>query len=343
MDRRTFLGCCGVAGLTVALGQPSLAAPASLVIADPHAHPFQLQGSRTYDRTTPTVDSMKQAGVALSAFSAVGDMTYYRGHTGNPFSHTENQLRKVANLEQSGQIALVLKPADLSSIGAPGAPLAGLMAIEGGDALDGLLANLAAFYEYGVRMLTLMHDRDNEIGFSQRSPSDGPLTPFGIKLVEKMNALGMVVDVAHAKAGTLKSIAEVSAAPLIDSHTSPSLAGDDGSASRRLRSWAELELIAKSGGLVCSWPFGYTAGGAQRTTLKQWADEIAMMKTRLGIEHCGLGTDGGGGLPRAVDGWQSIASLPALIAAMQEAGLTQADIAAFVGGNFLRLLKRTLA
>ena len=48
---------------------------------------------------------------------------------------------------------------------------------------------------------------------------DGPLTPFGIKMVERMNELGMVLDVAHAKIETLKGIAEITKAPLIDSHT----------------------------------------------------------------------------------------------------------------------------
>ena len=48
---------------------------------------------------------------------------------------------------------------------------------------------------------------------------DGPLTPFGIKVVERMNELGMVLDVAHAKIETLKGIAEITKAPLIDSHT----------------------------------------------------------------------------------------------------------------------------
>jgi microsomal dipeptidase-like Zn-dependent dipeptidase len=67
------------------------------------------------------------------------------------------------------------------------------------------------------------------------------------------------------------------------------------------------------------------------------------MKARLGIEHVGFGTDSGGGLPRVVSGWSSQASLPALIAAMREAGLSQADIAAYVGGNVLRVLRQVLS
>lgn len=355
MERRRFLGYCAAAGWSFAVcdlangagpgesaaedGKPS----GRLLIADAHSHPFPMLGGRRSDSTTPTVEGMKQAGMVVCSFSAVGDMTYYPGRFGSPYNETQNQLRQVMRLEEKGQVRLISKSSDLKPLLASRNIVGAVMAIEGADALEGKLQNLGAFHEYGVRLITVVHDRDNEVGFNQRSGNDGPLTPFGVQLIEKMNKLGMAIDVAHTKLRTLKSIAEVSAAPLVDSHTSPFPPGEEGSGSRRLRTWHEMETIAKTGGVVCTWPFAYSANNAQRNTLKDWAGEIVQMKARLGIEHCGLGTDGGGGLPRLVKGWESIASLPNLIAAMREAGLTQEDIAAFVGGNFVRLLDKCLA
>ena len=154
-----------------------------------------------------------------------------------------------------------------------------------------------------------------------------------------INELGILIDVAHSKTKTLKSIAAVSKSPIIDSHTNPLPYGhDDATQSQRLRTWPEMEMIAKTGGLICTWPFAYFNDKVQRTTLKHWAEEISQMKTRLGIEHCGLGTDGGGHLPQFVKGWESIKSLHKLILAMRDAGLSQEDIASYVGGNFLRVL-----
>ncbi|MCX7148317.1 MAG: membrane dipeptidase [Rhodocyclales bacterium] len=355
MERRRFLNYCSATGLSAVLSDwsfgrdPETAAAAAgngtagLLIADPHAHPYPLRGSRSYDPSTPTIEIMKQLNMALCSFSAVGDMTFMRGHSGMPFADTKNQLRIVKRMEEQGEIRLLLKAADLPALIASHTAPAGLMAVEGGDALEGKLQNLDALHEYGVRLMTLMHERDNEIGFNQRSGSDGPLTPFGASVVEKMNALGMVIDVSHAKGNTLKGIAEVSAMPLVDSHTSPFLPGEEGSGLRRLRTWREMETIAGTGGLVCTWPLAYSGKNSERNTLKQWAEEIVQMKARLGMEHCGLGTDGGGGLPRFVKGWESIASLPDLIGEMRQAGLTQGDIAAYVGGNFLRLLAKCLA
>ena len=156
--------------------------------------------------------------------------------------------------------------------------------------------------------------------------------------------MGMVVDVAHVKAQTLKGIAEVTAAPLIDSHTNPMAYGYRHPKPTRLRYWNEMELVAKTGGIVCTWPAAYSKKYRfPRTTLKHWADEIVEMKKRIGIEHVGLGTDGGGNLRQKVKGWHSILSLPGLIRAMKEAGLSRDDIVAYTGGNFLRVLNQCLS
>lgn len=354
MDRRKFLGCCAATGLSSAFCTPAFGnAPddaladqgkvtTRFLIADAHAHPYQLHGSRSYDSSTPTIAIMKSLGMALCSFSAVGDMSFRRGRSGSPFDDTQNQLRQVRRLEEKGDLRLILTSADVQSLVASPAVIGGLMAIEGGDALEGKLPNLDAFHREGVRLMTVVHDRDNEIGYNQRSGTDGSLTPFGIKVIERMNELGMVVDVAHTKTGTLKGIAEVCAMPLVDSHTSPFLACEEGSGPRRLRSWPEMELVARSGGVVCSWPLAYSGRHSQRMTFSQWAEEIVRMKARLGIEHCGLGTDGGGGLSHLISGWESVASLPELISALSQAGLSEANIAAFVGGNFLRVLGKCL-
>ncbi|MGV8057924.1 MAG: dipeptidase [Smithellaceae bacterium] len=348
MKRREFLGYCVAAGVTIGLGglgswveantslsQADIDQLRGLRIADAHAHPCQLIAGGKYDATTPTIEIMKQIGMFASSFSAVGD----RGG----ITLTFNQLKKVKKMAEEKQVKLILTASDILSLKVSNYLPGAIMAIEGADALEGKIENLDRFYDYGVRIITVLHDRNNELGFNQRSQSDGPLTAFGIQIVEKMNELGMLIDVAHSKTGTLKGIVEVSKAPIIDSHTNPLPYGyETNSRSQRLRTWPEMELIAKTGGLICTWPYAYFNDKIQRTTLKHWAEEILQMKTRLGIEHCGFGTDGGGHLPQVVKGWESIASLPKLIAAMREVGLSQDDIVAYVGGNFLRILNGCL-
>ena len=142
-------------------------------------------------------------------------------------------------------------------------------------------------------MITLVHFGDNELGeaMTQRpglgtGPKRSGLTRAGQKVVERMQEIGVVVDVAHASSLTLKQIAEMTAKPIIDSHTSPCAFEDH---CGRLRRWQDMELVARSGGIICTWPFSYRRGAISRLTFSDWARENKEMKDRLGMDHVGPG------------------------------------------------------
>ena len=304
---------------------------------DAHAHPHSFFSDRP-DATTPTLAMMKEASLAVCVFSAVGDRIYnLRGGArgGKPKFDTAGQLDRVKGWAKDGDISLIKKKADLDNLQTE--QLEAIVGIEGGDALEGNLENLDYFYvEYSVRMITLMHDRTNEIGGHQRAAlNDSGLTPFGRKLVEGMNQRGIIIDVAHAGSNTLKDISALSAKPVVDSHTSPSPREEP---LGRFRSWPEMEQVAKTGGLICTWPLAYPG----RRTLDDWAKEIVTMKTRLGMDHVGLGTDGGGRLPKTVEGYRNILDLPKLVRAMAEEGLSRTEIQAYLGGNLERVVRACL-
>jgi microsomal dipeptidase-like Zn-dependent dipeptidase len=101
-----------------------------------------------------------------------------------------------------------------------------------------------------------------------------------------------------------------------------------------------MEMVARTGGVICLWPLAYEGRGVRRETLRDWAQDVLEIKRRLGIEHVGLGTDGGGQLPARVKGYHDVADLRSLAASLQEVGLTGSDIAAFFGGNFLRVFRQ---
>ena len=156
-----------------------------------------------------------------------------------------------------------------------------------------------------------------------------------------LQGLGMIVDVAHAHSVTLKQIAEMSSKPLVDLHTSPCSSGDP-SVCRRFRTWKDMELVAKTGGVVCTWPFAYESRRLVRLTFFDWAKEILEMKKRLGMEHVGLGTDGGGYLPRLIEGYRDVSDLLTLAKTMQEVGFSHEEVAAYMGGNFYQVLKNCI-
>ena len=74
--------------------------------------------------------------------------------------------------------------------------------------------------------------------------------------------------------------------------------------------------------------------------VEDWAREIRTFSDYFGIGHVALGTDSGGGLPTYIDGWQDITSLNLLKEAMLAEGFEKGEMAAFMGGNVLRVLHR---
>lgn len=350
MKRRDFLKNAALLGAALAAGAwpgvtqadppPGLA---GLLIIDTHAHPDM--GAFWRD-TSASWRYMAVAGLAVGSFAAIGDGR----HIGLDRSYPGRSNRAIA-LEQlrnwregiiaAGKVALVAKAADIPAPGPekPGA----ILGVEGGDALEGKVEAVDEFYRLGVRIITLVHYHNNELGdiMYARSGFDaglpgGGLSAAGRKIVARMQTLGMVVDVAHAERKTLRDVAAVTDAPLIDSHTGPNYQDQPGGVGRT-RSWAEMETVAATGGVVCVFPMAQPG-----QTIAEWARVLKDMKDRIGAEHIGLGTDGGGSLPRLYGGYRDVRDLGKLVAAMAEAGFSAEEIAAFMGKNLHRVLAKCL-
>ena len=357
MNRRQFLRYSASWGATLACGniisscaQAPIKPPMdqtllkSLRIMDAHAHPDQFHNNRRFPvDETSTLHTIKAVKMGASSFSAVGDSSRPYGISLSYYQSAKVQLRWVQGLAQSGKVKLVLKAADVPRGIEPNFPSGAILAMEGGDPLEGNPDRVNEFYQLGARMITLVHYHNNELGdimakYKSREPCPprNGLTQPGRKVVERMQELGMVVDVAHAHPSTLKQVVEMTSRPLLDSHTSP-CSSEDSSKCLRYRTWKDMERVAKTGGVVCTWPIQRSA----RKTFLDWAKEILEMKKRLGMDHVGLGTDGGGGIT-CIDGYRDVRDLVHLVAAMQEVGLSYQDIQSYLGENFFRILQQCI-
>lgn len=341
-----FLASCAQTPVASHTPDPTTA---SLRIIDAHAHPDQFYSFHTR-RVDPSaaMDTILAAGLSGCSFAAVGDLVSISrgGVSGSEFTTTRGQLERARKLIDAAQLTVARNAADLT-IGENTMPRA-ILAIEGGDCLEGNTRHLPEFYSLGVRSICLMHYTINEIGdIATEKPKHNGLTPFGKRVVEKMQEMGMVVDVAHAHSLTLKDIAAISSRPIMDSHTSPAPVDNPSESTekaiRRMRSWKEMEWVAKTGGVIGTWPLRYAQAGWQRESFADWAKEILQMKSRLGIEHVALGTDGGGMLPRTIVSYSDYRDLKKLAAAMEEVGLSTEDIHAFMSGNFTRVFNACVA
>ena len=95
------------------------------------------------------------------------------------------------------------------------------MGAEGGHSINNSLATLRALYELGVRYMTLTHNDNIDWADSATDePRHGGLTRFGEEVVREMNRLGMLVDLSHVAASTMRDALRVSEAPVLFSHSS---------------------------------------------------------------------------------------------------------------------------
>ena len=270
---------------------------------------------------------------------------------------------------------LALTAADIERIHRRG-KIASLIGMEGGHSIDNSLAVLRMTYALGARYMTLTHTKNTDwADAAGDKPEHHGLTPFGEQVVREMNRLGMLVDLSHVTADTMRAALKVSQAPVIFSHSSayalcpsPRNVPDD-----------VLAMTARNGGvvMVCFLP-GYltergrlalTALDSEETRLRSqypedsapykeavaaWrkahpspheaslrdvADHIDHIRTVAGIDHVGIGSDFEGfrGPP---DGLEDVSCYPALLAELMRRGYSHEDIKKVAGLNVLRVLKQ---
>jgi membrane dipeptidase len=128
-----------------------------------------------------------------------------------------------AERRSNGELSIVRSREDLTRFlearKAKRSRVAGVLAIEGLQALDGKLENVDTLFRAGFRMMGLTHFFDNEVAGSAHGVSHGGLTPLGRDVIARMEALGIIVDLAHASPRTIEETLALSTRPVVVSHT----------------------------------------------------------------------------------------------------------------------------
>ena len=208
---------------------------------------------------------------------------------------------------------------------------AALLAIEGLHALDGRLESVDTLFAHGYRMMGLTHFFDNEVAASAHGVSHAGLTPLGAQVIQRMESLGVLVDLAHASTQTISEALALATRPVVVSHTGvagtcpgPRNLTDD-----------QLRAIASNGGVV---GIGYWDGAVCQLGARSTAHAIRHAVTVAGIDHVGLGSDfdGATSTPFATD------RLAEMTQALMDQKFTSAEIAQIMGGNVLRVLRDVL-
>jgi membrane dipeptidase len=252
--------------------------------------------------------------------------------------------------------------------------VASLLGIEGGHAIEGSLGALRAYFELGVRYMTLTHNATLEwADAATDGHRHGGLTRFGEEVVREMNRLGMLVDLSHASDETMEDALRVSEAPVVFSHSSARALCDH----PRNVPDAVLAKVKANGGVVmvtfvsaflspelakASGPLwkeyeertrGVTDPAERErigrdvaarmpkvtVTIAQVADHVDHVRKVAGADHVGLGGDydGNDSWP---EGLEDVSGYPRLLAELARRGWSDEDLGKLASGNVLRAMRR---
>lgn len=210
-------------------------------------------------------------------------------------------------------------------------PTGAMLTIEGLQNLEGKAANLDRLYAAGFRMAGLTHFFDNELGGSMHGLKKGGLTPFGRDILRRMEAKGMIVDIAHLSHAGVAEVLAMAKRPVVSSH------GGVQATCKVNRNLTDDEIrgVAKTGGII---GIGYWDAAICDTSPRAAAKAMKHVRDLVGIQHVALGSDYDGATTVRFDTSQ----LAQVTQALLDEGFTAEDIRAVMGGNALRVIRAGL-
>lgn len=223
--------------------------------------------------------------------------------------------------------------------------IAGIMHMEGAEAISESLDELDLFYEMGLRSLGPVWSRPTIFGHGvpfryPSTPDTGPgLTEAGKRLVRRCNALRVMIDLSHLNEAGFNDVAAISDAPLVATHSNAHAV----TPSARNLTDRQLAMIAETDGMVgLNYATCFLRPDGRRASDMGWApvmQHLDHLIEKLGETRVGLGSDfDGATVPDAIG---DVTGLPALQQAMADHGYDDALIANLCYRNWLRVLERT--
>jgi len=173
--------------------------------------------------------------------------------------------------------------------------LAVLLGFQNGTHLNRVVDNVNFFYDLGIRQIQLTYNELNDLGAGSTERKDVGLSDFGVAVVERMNELGMLVDLSHTGVASTFDTIEVSKRPVIFSHSNCRALNDN----PRCKSDEQIKKLAAKGGVMGITTVNFFVSNKPKSTLDDFIAHIEHVVRLVGIDHVAIGTDS------SIAGWRS--------------------------------------
>jgi len=284
--------------------------------------------NQNYDGNGADSDNITLLTVAqlqpVKTWSSLAERSLYHAQKRDDAVAASNNAIKAVNTASQLDALLAARQKDTRPIGA-------MLTIEGLQNLEGKAANLDRLYDAGFRMAGLTHFFDNELAGSMHGLKKGGLTPFGRDIVRRMEAKGMIIDIAHLSHKGVAEVLAMATRPVVSSH------GGVQATCKVNRNLTDDEVrgVAKTGGVIA---IGYWDGALCDTSPRAAAKAMKHVRDLVGIQFVALGSDYDGATTVRFDTSQLVQVTQALM----DEGFTAAEIRAVMGENALRVIRAGL-
>jgi membrane dipeptidase len=324
----------------------------------------------------------KKGGVDIQIFSVFCDERY---GTGTAFARANREIDSLYAIvgRNPEQMMMVRNPSDLKSA-VRQKKLGCMIGVEGGHMIEDNLTLLDSLYARGTRYLTLTWNNSTSWASSAKDEAAGTVTnakkglnDLGRQVVQRMNSLGMIVDISHVGEQTFRDVLQVTTKPVIASHSCVYTICPH---PRNLKD-EQIRAIGKNGGVIhLNFYSGFVDSNymkrkeafaqrhaaerdslkalnlayyeiddwlvkkypleaeALRPALSQLLDHLDYIVRLIGVDGVGLGSDFDG-IESAPKGLDDVSSFPHITEALMQRGYSKKDIRKILGGNFIRVFK----
>ena len=218
--------------------------------------------------------------------------------------------------------------------------MSAILTVEEGGVLNGKMEYLEELYRQDIRLITLTWNWENCIGFPNSPDAElmkKGLKPFGFEVVERMNELGMIIDVSHLSDGGFWNVLQTSKKPIVASHSNArALCGHQRNLTDDM-----IRAMAEKGGVAGVNFYPNFVHSSANITAENLADHVEYMYQKGGEDFVAMGTD--------FDGYSEGAStithmgqMDQVYDAIKRRGFSDRQMEKIWSGNILRVIKETL-